>query len=521
MTTSPLSFGRYVVIRELGSGGMARVYLARDPNLQRHVAIKAIRPEKIEDRNVVKRFFMEAVTAAKLNNPHIIEIHDFGDEGGVPYIVMEFINGPTLDEVITKILPNPLPQEVVVALICQAAEGLEISGQKGIVHRDIKPANLMITQQGYLKIMDFGIAHLKDLSITRTEGIIGPPAFMSPEQIKGIKPLSIQSDMFALGTLFYLCLTGEHPFIGESYGDIFTRVLHETPPLVCKLNPAVVPRLEGLVKTLLEKDPKKRGGGPKWLQGELQGILHQRQVINPVEMVSEYLIEMNTQGFTTTRLTPLEIDRAAKAFKGNTSRKIQNLTTKSSFRIWKSPSKVLALIGLVVLLGMGVRYGITYWSKPEIYRVRPSLKMVSKKTYPLILTQELKKGSPDISLPSEKAPTLSESPITLAMPAASVSKLNIKGNPHTRPQTFMHPAPVAPIETIAGECFLEIKTSPPFAEVYLDNKYLGVSPFRESAIPCGRHRLTMKTSQGTSMDTLVDFPGGTAQMRFNLDRNIP
>lgn len=513
------SFGRYVVLRELGSGGMARVYLARDPNLNRHVAIKAILADKIEDRNVVDRFFAEARIAARLKNPHIIEIYDFGDDGGVPYIVMEFINGPTLEEVITKLLPDPIPQEIVAALICQVAEGLDIASQKDIVHRDIKPANLMVTQQGYLKIMDFGIAHLKNLSITRTNGIIGPPAFMSPEQINGIKPLTIQSDMFALGTLFFFCLTGQHPFMEDSYGGVFARVLKETPPPVSKLTPGIDPHLEWLVKTLLEKDPRKRGKGPKWLQRELQDFLHNRKVVGPVDRVSQFLEELNSKGFTTTRLSPAEIERAARSFKGKTSRSPASTGRGRSSSLWKKVGVGLALLSVMSALGAGAWYGWNLWAGPASPPAQVSQKSLShvagaQEPIPALP----KEPSPIITLAPDSAPA-QPAPPKVAEGGGSIAtstKENKKRRGVPPAAAAARPAEPLPIMTIEGDCTLVMKTSPPFASIYLDGDLMGTSPFSNVVVPCGRHWLTMKAPSGESKDTLVYFPGGRAQLRINL-----
>lgn len=513
------SLGRYVVLRELGSGGMARVYLARDPNLNRHVAIKVILADRLEDRNVVDRFFAEARIAARLKNPHIIEIYDFGDDGGIPYIVMEFINGPTLEEVITKLLPDPIPQEIVAALICQVAEGLDIASQKDIVHRDIKPANLMVTQQGYLKIMDFGIAHLKNLSITRTNGIIGPPAFMSPEQINGIKPLTIQSDMFALGTLFYFCLTGQHPFMEDSYGGVFARVLHETPPPVSKLTPGIDPHLEWLVKTLLEKEPQKRGKGPKWLQRELQDFLHNRKVVGPVDRVSRFLEELNSKGFTTTRLSPSEIERAAKSFRGKTSRSSAAPRRRNIRSLWARAGLGLALLLVLSALGVGAWYGWSLSTEPA-----PHLAQVSRQSPSNVAGAR----EPAPAMPKTPPPVVSVAPDSAASQAgptkttkrggstSSILKENKKRKGILQARATARPVEPLPVETIEGDCSLGMKTSPPFAEIYLDGILLGTSPINNAVAPCGRHWLTMKAPSGETKDTLVYFPGGRAQLRISL-----
>ena len=493
MQNSLPSFGRYEVQRELGSGGMAKVYLARDPNLNRLVAIKSILTERLEDKNVAQRFFIEAMTAARLNSPNIIEIHDFDVDAGNPYIVMEHINGPTLDEVCNKVSPNTIPQEIVVAIISQIAEGLEVASQRGIIHRDIKPANIMITAQGYVKIMDFGIAHLKDLSITRTQGLIGPPAFMSPEQVNGIKPLTAQSDMFALGTMFYLLLTGTHPFVADGYSEIFARILNETPQPVRRINSKIDIRLEALIKTLLCKNPLERGQGPNWLKKELQSFLYLQRVVSPTEKIREYISKINSQTFSTTHISPREIERAAKAFKGKTSRLRPPEKTNQEMGFKRV---ILAFVIMIFISGL-IGAGLWYYRQPDntIHAVTVKAKIETPKvnTIQPVKLSEIKPETTTVSTVPENKPDT---------------------NPHIAP--LKKPQTQKPEKKLVEVCSISILTSPPFADIFLDGKRFGTAPMVEEKSPCGRHRLFAKTLMGEVADTVIYLKSGNLKMTLTL-----
>src|SRR5690606_22062213 len=205
-------------------GAMAKVFLARDPVLSRLVAVKVLHADLAERKDVLQRFFNEARTVAMVRSPHVVDVFDFGQEGNDLFLVMEFVDGVSLQELHRRLSAraglaakgSPLDAALAASLISQAAEGLSLAARHGVVHRDIKPVNLMINRQGYLKISDFGIAHVQDDSLTKTGAVLGSPLFMSPEQARGLKPITFQADMFSLGSVFYCCLAGHPPFRGTT-----------------------------------------------------------------------------------------------------------------------------------------------------------------------------------------------------------------------------------------------------------------------------------------------------------------
>ena len=280
----PTRIGRYEVVQELGAGAMGKVYLARDPRLDRQVAVKMINLEPgtleqmQEDR---QRFFREAQAAGKLAHPGIVTIHDADEDEAThtPYIVMEYIPGRTLEECMQQ---GRLPVERSLELVKQVAEALDYAHQQGIIHRDIKPANIIVTDEGRAKITDFGLAKFAGTKFTRPGQVLGTPSHMSPEQLRG-EALTGRSDLFSLGVVLYTLLTGEKPFAAKAVSEVVLQVAYEDPPAPSVRNPALRPEFDYVLARALAKDPDRRyqrgqdlandledlkaGRSVKWMQG--------------------------------------------------------------------------------------------------------------------------------------------------------------------------------------------------------------------------------------------------------------
>ncbi|MGE5385999.1 MAG: serine/threonine-protein kinase [Betaproteobacteria bacterium] len=227
--TAPLTppIGRYRIIREIGRGTMGIVYEAFDPVLERGVALKTVRlePGPQQGLEFKERFQREAKSAARLNHPNIVTIHDAGEEGGVAYIAMEFLEGKTLRCLMDE---GRLTTEEAVNYAIQIAEGLDYAHRFGIIHRDIKPDNIIVSTYGRAKITDFGIAQLPMGNLTQTGALLGTPKYMSPEQIRGER-LDGRADIFSLGVILYEMLTGKPPFAGDSLTSTMYKILQELP----------------------------------------------------------------------------------------------------------------------------------------------------------------------------------------------------------------------------------------------------------------------------------------------------
>ena len=252
--------GRYKIVRELGRGAMGVVYHAIDPNIGRPVAIKTIhfgdnrKPEEID--RMRERLFREARSAGMLSHPGIVTVYDVEQQGDLAYIAMEYVDGPTLDQMLSE--PAPLDAERMFSILGQTAVALDYAHSKGIVHRDIKPANIMLSADGTAKIADFGIAKIAAAeNLTMTGSIVGTPHYMSPEQVQG-QTVDGRSDQFSLAVIGYEMLTGEKPYTGEHLTTVVYKIVAEEPVPPRRLNPSLSTGIENVLRKALAKKPDGR-----------------------------------------------------------------------------------------------------------------------------------------------------------------------------------------------------------------------------------------------------------------------
>ena len=272
---------RYKVEELLGEGGMAFVYKARDMQLERNVAIKTLKPNYVDQITFVERFKREAQTAANLNHPNIVQIFDWGIEEE-PYFVMEYIEGNTLTSIISSKRSVSLSDALFIG--AQVANGLQAAHSQGLVHRDIKPGNIMITPDGKVKVTDFGIVSIQDeeSDITKTGSILGTASYISPEQAQG-KAVSIQSDLYSLGTVLYELITGNPPFEAESPIATATKHLTEKPERPSKYRKDLPKGIETAILKLLHKNAKDRFKSAEDLRASLLQQRNQLQMIQTQE----------------------------------------------------------------------------------------------------------------------------------------------------------------------------------------------------------------------------------------------
>jgi serine/threonine-protein kinase len=251
--------GRYAVIKELGRGAMGIVYLGKDPTIQRHVALKTVRFDEVDEPgqlpDIKMRFFREAESTGRLSHPHIVTIFDAGEEEGLGYIAMEVLDGITLKDWCRK--ENLQPIKKVLELVAKVAEALDHAHKQGVVHRDIKPANIMITKDGAIKVTDFGIARLTTSTKTQTNVILGTPSYMSPEQVAGEK-VDGRSDLFSLGVVLYELLTGERPFQGESIASLIFQIANKPHRPPAQLRADMPPGCVAIIDRALCKEVDQR-----------------------------------------------------------------------------------------------------------------------------------------------------------------------------------------------------------------------------------------------------------------------
>lgn len=252
MKAEPSVIGRYQIRARLGEGGMGAVYLARDPSIGRLVAVKVLRVNSAETR---ARFLREAQTGGRLHHPNIVTIYDCGEDAGRLFIAMEFVIGETLSTLLARRAPLSLHRTLTLAN--ELCDGLAYAHSQGFVHRDVKPDNLMVTTQGRLKILDFGIARLADSSMTAVGALLGTPNYMSPEQVEG-GDIDHRSDVFAVGLVLYELLALRPAFSGKTAHDVLYRIVHSQPAALDDLAPGLDPELARAVDRAIEKRPERR-----------------------------------------------------------------------------------------------------------------------------------------------------------------------------------------------------------------------------------------------------------------------
>jgi len=249
--------GRYEILGELGHGAMGVVYKARDPLIDRTVAIKTVGLDlsREESEAFEKRFYREAKSAGRLNHGNIVTIHDVGKTDALAYIAMEFLQGRSLREILDSGVV--LPPEKIADIAAQVADGLAYAHENGIVHRDIKPPNIMVLDSGLVKITDFGIALLPAGSRTLAGNVFGSPKYMSPEQVLG-REVDGRADIFSLGAVLYEMLTGSPPFFGGDLNAVLYQVINETPAAPRSRNKSIAPAFDYIVAKAMAKNPDDR-----------------------------------------------------------------------------------------------------------------------------------------------------------------------------------------------------------------------------------------------------------------------
>lgn len=268
----PLLFGRYEILSELGRGTSGVVYKAQDPKLDRLVAMKILRPElaSLEESGVElkQRFHQEAVAAGRLTHPAIIAVHDVGEAEGRPFMVMEYIEGGTLADLLVG--GRPLPLAEAAGIVLQVCGALDYAHRHGVVHRDIKPRNILVGQLGVTKVTDFGTARILGANHTQTGTMLGTPAYMSPEMVRG-QAVDPRSDLFSLGVVLYETLTGVNPFNATDLAAVLYRIVNTKPPSLRHHNPVLPPALDGVVRRALAKEPEARYATATDLADALRG----------------------------------------------------------------------------------------------------------------------------------------------------------------------------------------------------------------------------------------------------------
>ncbi|MEV7319993.1 Stk1 family PASTA domain-containing Ser/Thr kinase [Streptomyces sp. NPDC093970] len=348
--------GRYELGHVLGRGGMAEVYLAHDTRLGRTVAVKTLRADLARDPSFQARFRREAQSAASLNHPAIVAVYDTGEDYidgvSIPYIVMEYVDGSTLRELLhsgRKLLPERA-MEMTIGIL----QGLEYAHRSGIVHRDIKPANVMLTRNGQVKVMDFGIARAmgdSGMTMTQTAAVIGTAQYLSPEQAKG-EQVDARSDLYSTGCLLYELLTVRPPFVGDSPVAVAYQHVREEPQPPSVFDPEITPEMDAIVLKALVKDPNYRYQSADEMRADIEACLDGQPVAATAAMGSvgygypddQQTTALRSDAGATTMLPPMNPDDGGYGYDERPDRRRQQKKSNTS-------TILLVVAGILVLVG--------------------------------------------------------------------------------------------------------------------------------------------------------------------------
>jgi serine/threonine protein kinase len=284
---APERIGKYYVVHEVGRGSTGTVYLSHDPFYGRDVAIKlyhATTGDDAESRNARRMFLGEAKMVGRMQHPNIVPIFDAGEEDGRRYVVTEHVHGARTLSAYCR-AGSLLPIDQVVSIVYKCAKALHYAHSRGVVHRDIKPSNILLTQDGDVRIVDFGIALVADSDISRLEGVAGSPAYMSPEQVQGLE-LDARSDLYSLGAVMYEMLCGQRPFRAGALGKLLRQVVQAMPEPLRQVRPEIPEELEAVVDRALQKEPSNRYRTGTELAADLTRV-HQKLRASQAEIDDE------------------------------------------------------------------------------------------------------------------------------------------------------------------------------------------------------------------------------------------
>jgi serine/threonine-protein kinase len=487
-----MNYGRYQIIKKVGEGMMGVVYQAHDPRIDRTIALKVLREDRVQSEEYVQRFLKEAVAIGRINHQNIVAVYDIGQDHDTIYIAMEFIDGCGLDQLIKE---RQLSFTEIVALGRQIAEALDYAHQKGVVHRDVKPSNIIVLPSGSVKLTDFGVARIEaegDPNKTQLGVLIGSPAYMAPEQVKG-QPIDGRADLYALGVILFELATGQKPFTGGSIEVVFSQILQGPRPDPEKIAPRIPRQLRKVILTCLEQDPAKRYQTGAELAAVLQDCLEEHP--DSASWLEE------------TRLSPSHLQKV-------------QATPGKRFN-W-----ILLLVVLFISVSGALALKLFYFSdKRQEGDSRSSLPITRKTegTTSLDTTGAAPGPSSDYPGPPEKEEENYQQKIDEGVEATpSIS------TPSTSPKTSQSPdeahvrIPVAlPGEKSARitpdsaaaikHAYLDITSIPTGAELYVDGKLRGQTPARLT-LTLGKHEVRLSKAGHYEWE---------AQMQFDQEQEVP
>lgn len=537
--------GRYTVREEIASGSTATVFLAEDKVLRRKVALKKLHPHLLGHAEAVKRFQKEAVAVASLSHENIIRIYDYGNQERNLYLAMEYVDGASLESLLGP-MGTPMPGRVCLSVFHQLMRGLLAAHEAGIVHRDIKPSNLLVDRRGRVRIADFGIAFLQqEQSITATGSYLGTPVYSAPEQARS-EPATARSDIFSSGILFYRCLTGSLPFVGENSHITLSAILEKNPVKPALVNRRVLPGFSELVERMLAKDPQKRPGAAECL-AELEAVAARNGLPIDADRVRRHLEDTPASAAGEgPELSQHFQEMARKAKEAGQTRMAAKLAAlaeihadpgtaacvvpeENKLRIWCRLPMALAPIMGIGIAGLVLWLVLSGGEPPAQAAARPAAAApaVSLPPPPPAPAEPLKEVVTESTPRNKPAPAAPPRP--RPRPTASRSPASGRAD-----EASHHPAvppeavaviPAAPARAAAPAAaapqvgFLMVKSNPPFARVSLAGREIGTTPFKSPLLmPTGAHELLLERAGCKPLRATVRIASAeTALVRLLLD----
>lgn len=511
--------GRYEIVGEVGRGAMGIVYQARDPKIDRLVAIKTIcliGQEAQDETEYRERFFMEAKTAGRLSHPGIVTIFDVGEEPETrePYIVMEYVAGQSLSKLLSA-QNKKLPVGVALRLAQELAEALDYAHSQGVVHRDIKPANILVTRDGHAKVADFGIARLNMAHMTLPGEVLGSPAYMAPEQLSG-EGVDARSDLFSVGVILYTMLTGFRPFQGNSATTVCFKVVNRDPIPVSAFDSELPPDLDRIVNRAMAKEPQERyqSGGEmardiealrsceKPTQSEedlLPGLVAAMDIPVSAEISQAPAPEQNAENPTQPSFVAAHISfvhegkSSANILRNaNPSHSGTSSTRRQAIRRQK---QALTTLGAAAALTIGILY-LGWLGLPDRWKVSNAAIKIPHEVVSADWAERIQSSTPEPIAATAHAVNRGESQ-NLGFPLAEehksrlVSVSAIKASGKNLPSSVAKPAE------------LQIDIQHPFtkgnASIWLDRKLVFTSPVHGQSKP---YALLFRTTEGTQRSSL-------------------
>jgi len=416
--TEKQQIGRYEILEEIGRGAMGVVFKGQDPLIGRLVAVKTITAGVAENPALLERFYREARAAGGLQHPNIVTIYELAESGGAPFIAMEYLEGESLEKIVAR--KPPLPLATRLGYVLQTCRALDFAHRRGVIHRDVKPANIVVTRDGVVKVVDFGIARLSSASQTQTGTLLGTLAYMSPEQLRG-QSAGARSDIWALGTVLYELIAYQRPFAGENHGALLMSILQKEPLPMRELVPQCPVALERVVLKSLRKNDKERYQSMEELLKDLES-LNSSLVQGASQAAAE--VEIPSRSVAQPSQPTIAIPRpsgTAQVSKPGTGQLFASIAkpAQPSSHPGRKAAAACAILAVIALAALGaVRYRILALPIPEAWARYLNLPPASPPPSPAVAAN----APPPASSPDAAAQT--PAPAAQNAPAAPVADVD-------------------------------------------------------------------------------------------------